>query len=203
VSKIRYFFTADLHMGHANIIRYTNRPFKDVHEMNETIIKNWNARVQEGDQVFHVGDFCFRNSEGGKVGEGLTHKALYYFERLNGNIIYIKGNHDRNNSVRTLVERIVIKYGPHYINLVHDPNNYDDNFAINFVGHVHEKWKFRRAFLPDADKYVDLINVGVDVWDFKPVTFEEIIRDYKRWTKRTSKHWQSDNEFVRKIRGAI
>ena len=155
--------------------------------MNDTIIHNWNSRVKEGDQVYHVGDFIFRNSPGGKKGEGMIHKARIWQERLNGNIIYIQGNHDKNNSLKTLNQSIVIKYGPHYINLVHNPDHYNSNFAINFVGHIHEKWKFRRVVNPMEERYTDLINVGVDVWNFRPVTFEEIYKHYKRWTRNGAK----------------
>jgi calcineurin-like phosphoesterase family protein len=167
--------------------------------MNETIIKNWNSRVKPEDQVYHVGDFCFKNSKGGKPGEGMIHKANYYSDKLNGNIIHIRGNHDKNNSVRTLIEKLIIRYGNHYVCLVHDPRNYDMNYAINFVGHIHEKWKFRRIINPMfEDKYVDLINVGVDVWGFKPVTFEEIYSSYKSWTRNGSKIFKFDEKHIKK-----
>ena len=65
MSKI--FYTADLHLGHANIIKYCNRPFKDVDQMNETLIRNWNSRVKPEDTVIHNGDFCFKNTPGGKI----------------------------------------------------------------------------------------------------------------------------------------
>ena len=129
----------------------------------------------------------------------MIHKASYYSEKLNGNIIHIRGNHDKNNSVRTLIEKIIIRYGNHYVCLVHDPRNYDMNYAINFVGHVHEKWKFRRIINPMfEDKYVDLINVGVDVWNFKPVTFEEIYSSYKSWTRHGSKIVSYDEKHIKK-----
>ena len=41
----RVFFTSDTHFNHANIIRFCNRPFKDVSHMNEAIISNWNRVV--------------------------------------------------------------------------------------------------------------------------------------------------------------
>ena len=183
MSTIKYYFTSDLHLGHHNIIKYCNRPFKDVREMNEVLITNWNHRVRPEDTVFHAGDFCFKNSAGGKTGEGMLHKSTYYTSKLNGNIVFIKGNHDRNNSVRTIIDRIVIRYGPHFINIVHVPENYDSNFAINFVGHVHEKWKMKRVFEPMEGRPVDLINIGVDVWGFRPVVFEEIYNEYRKWVK--------------------
>jgi calcineurin-like phosphoesterase family protein len=159
--------------------------------MNEVLITNWNNRVRPGDIVFMDGDFCFKNSAGGKAGEGMIHKAFYWESKLNGKIIFIKGNHDRNNSVRTIIDRLVIKYGPHFINIVHNPEHYDDDYAINFVGHVHEKWKFKRVYLPYENRFTDLINIGVDVWNFKPITFEEIYNDYRRWTKQEAKESKS------------
>jgi calcineurin-like phosphoesterase family protein len=70
------FVTADLHLNHCNIIKYCNRPFKTVEEMNKTLINNWNSKVTKEDVVFHLGDFCF-----GPYKE---------FERkLNGKIVYI------------------------------------------------------------------------------------------------------------------
>jgi len=219
---MKYWFTEGTHLAHANIIKYCNRPFlkdgdltkdnrwvsKDIAMrrcawMNKVIIDNWNRRVDPIDQVYHLGDFCFKNSPGGKEGEGMTIKATDWIRKLNGNIIFVKGNHDKNNSLRTLTERIVIRYGSHYVNLVHDPANYDPNFKINFVGHIHNKWKFKRVFDLMEDRYTDLINVGVDVWNFQPVTFEEIYKYYKRWSKTKSTKWQDDKEAVAKLKGII
>ena len=82
-----YWFTADTHFGHANIIKYCNRPFKDTVEMNEAIISNWNKVVKAEDLVFHLGDFCWGRNEW---------DFDIYFKRLNGLIVFVKGNHDRN-----------------------------------------------------------------------------------------------------------
>ena len=81
------FYTADLHLGHANIIRYCNRPFKDIDRMNDVLISNWNSRVKSGDTVIHNGDFCFKNTPGGKEGEGAVGiNAQEWAKKLNGNI---------------------------------------------------------------------------------------------------------------------
>ena len=61
-------WTADLHLGHGNIIKYCNRPFRDAHHMNTTLIANINSRAKPGDKLIHVGDFCCRGNERGISG---------------------------------------------------------------------------------------------------------------------------------------
>jgi len=179
---MKNWFSADTHFGHANILKYCKRPFKDVTEMNETIIKNHNARVKPEDTVFFLGDFCFRNSPGGKKGEGNLQKADYYISKLNGNFVFIKGNHDRNNSLKTPIERVIIRYGGKKMCLVHNPIHADSKYPINLCGHVHEKWEIR---LLGEDSF--LVNVGVDVWGFKPVTYEEINKRLSKWKRENDK----------------
>jgi calcineurin-like phosphoesterase family protein len=178
---MKTFYTSDLHLGHFNIITYCNRPFKTLTEMNETLIRNWNARVKDEDVVYHVGDFCFKNSPGGKPGEGVAVKAMDYVKQLKGRIIFIRGNHDHNNSMHTITERLVVGYAGHRVNLVHEPCFADPAYQINFVGHVHQQWKFKRIRMGLG--FTDLINVGVDVNKFMPRTFEELYSEYKQWLK--------------------
>lgn len=169
-----YWFSSDYHLGHANIIKYCDRPFESLKEMEDTIVNNHNSRVKPDDTVFFLGDFCFTNSKGGKKGEGEQTKAKEYLKRLNGNFVMVKGNHDANNSQKSCIEGIVIKLGGEEMYLTHKPTNYTDRCRINIVGHVHEAWKKR--------VYEDtiLINVGVDVWDFKPINIQEILREVEK-----------------------
>ena len=62
--------------------------------------------------------------------------------------------------------------------MVHNPIHADEKYELNFVGHVHEKWKFK-----NFGKKSFMINVGVDVWKFRPVSFDEIMKDFRRWKK--------------------
>ena len=149
--------------------------------MNTQLISRWNERVKPGDVVFVLGDFCFKNSKGGKKGEGTITTAKEYEAKLNGKIIFIKGNHDRNNGCKTIIERSVIGYCNRRINLVHKPVHIDPNYKINFVGHVHGKWQIKR--IKTQFGYTDAINVGVDVHNFYPVSFEELMKRYYKWKK--------------------
>ena len=80
------YFTSDTHFGHASILNFCKRPFKDVDEMNEELIKRWNEVISKEDTVFHLGDFAFGGVE-------IWNKTL---PRLNGHIVLILGNHKIN-----------------------------------------------------------------------------------------------------------
>jgi len=174
-----HWFTADMHLGHANIIKYCDRPFSSLEEMNRILIRNWNARVKPEDIVFHIGDFCFKNTPGGKKGEGVPISARDWEKQLNGKIIHIKGNHDKNNSCKTIITNLTIWFGNKRINLVHDPAYAGVNYKLNFVGHIHEKWEIKRV--KTMFGFTDCINVGVDVWNFKPTSYNEIMSRYYKW----------------------
>lgn len=79
------FFTADLHLGHANVIKYTDRPWESVDDMDEVLIANWNAIVGPHDTVYHIGDFTLQGRA----------QAHGYLERLNGKIHMLEGSHDQ------------------------------------------------------------------------------------------------------------
>ena len=179
---MKFWFTSDYHFGHENIIEYCNRPFKDVEEMNNTIIENHNSRVSPEDTVFFLGDFCFHNGPSGKEGEGTQTKSQSYLDKLNGKMIMIKGNHDKNNTVRTCINNMVISLGGNKMFLVHNPKDYNKNYKINLVGHVHEKWKIKKI------NDVILVNVGVDVWDFRPIEIQDILNEINKFESSNNKH---------------
>lgn len=84
MSKI--FFTSDLHFGHENVLRFDNRPFATVEEMDSELIRRWNAKVGRGDLVYVLGDMIWKSR---------NDDAPALIRSLNGQIILIKGNHDR------------------------------------------------------------------------------------------------------------
>ena len=79
------YFTADTHFYHKAIIKYCNRPARDVEEMNALLVQRWNSAIGPEDEVYHLGDFAFC----GKT------KAIEILEQLNGKKHWILGNHDR------------------------------------------------------------------------------------------------------------
>lgn len=157
---MKYFFTSDTHFGHENIIKYCNRPFLNVEEMNDLIIKKWNEKVKEEDIVIFLGDFCFAKA----------HKNFrYYNDKLNGNIIYIIGNHDTQNSLKTIFKGVEVEYNKKKIWCTHKPSDFKDDYDINLVGHIHNNWLIKKH------KNTIIFNVGVDVHNFYPISIDEIL----------------------------
>lgn len=161
---MNYWWTADYHFGHTNIIKYCNRPFKTAEEMNETIIRKHNERVKPDDTVFFLGDFIFKGGV-----EGGTNHYSYFLKRLNGHFVFIKGNHDKNNSLNAIISGAYIHYGGKDMYMCHDPEKADPNMAINLCGHIHTLYKTKRINVKSL-----VVNCGVDMWGFYPISFEQI-----------------------------
>lgn len=164
------YFISDTHFYHSNIIKYCNRPFNSVNDMNNTIINNWNNIVKTDDVVYHLGDFCLSSDEGIKS----------IFNKLNGNIILIRGNHDRRPV--KFYEDIgfkVLKNAPvileeYKLMLSHIPLpdvKIKDRY-INLHGHIHNK-KISQDY-PESYSENKHINLSVDVTNFKPISLDEI-----------------------------
>ena len=158
---MKYFVIADTHFNHENIIKYCNRPFKSVEEMNETIIKNWNETVSNNDVIICLGD----------VGLGNSNDLKPIIERLNGKKILIMGNHDNfsENKYREFgfhtVSRFPIIYNNFFI-MSHAPMELSETTPyFNFYGHVH-----------NDNKYIDNATskcVSVERIGYRPYCFME------------------------------
>lgn len=135
---MKYFIISDTHFNHANIIKYCNRPFKDVEEMNKTMIKNWNETVSGKDVVLHLGDVALGNKE----------EAKKILKQLNGRKILIKGNHDNwsdefyKECGFEYVSRYPILWNNFYL-LSHAPLQLSETTPYyNYYGHVHNDDKY-------------------------------------------------------------
>lgn len=164
-------FTSDTHFRHANIIKYCNRPFESVKEMDETLIENWNKVVGPKDTVWHLGDFMFERRSPDKIKE--------YADRLNGKIHLILGNHDQFHLCRgagcfeSINEQRQIKHEGQKITLNHYSMrvwNCSHHGAWQLYGHSH-------GSLPDIGGLT--FDVGVDAQEYRPVHFDEIAKAMK------------------------
>lgn len=173
------FFTADLHLGHQNIIKYCNRPFRDADHMNTALIRNWNSRVKHGDTVFHLGDFCCYGAERGVPGTKI--KSDSWIEQLCGNIIHIRGNHDANNTVKCALEYATVQFSNTLWFMSHRPPWQlpvpPPEADVYLCGHDHEKWRTE-----NWNGHL-VINVGVDANKFIPLNKAEITAIKTRYEK--------------------
>ncbi len=160
--EIRFHFTADEHYGHRNIIRYCNRPFASVEEMDKELIRRHNEVVGDGDIVIHAGDFAVRN----------TRSPQSYIHELIGHHVFLRGSHDHwldENAHEIWEQMIDGQYLVicHYAMRVWPRSHYN---SWHLYGHSHGQ-------LPPIGKQWD---IGVDNNNFYPVSFEqiqEIMRD--------------------------
>lgn len=155
------FLLSDTHLNHRNIIKYCNRPFSDVDEMNDTIVKNWNKTVKEDDTVHFLGDLCFPRGE---------KDAEYWLSKLNGKInTSIKGNHDKEG-----IDSYYLDYKGYTFMLVHFPQNRGDweNWMIH--GHKHSNDINTFPFINMKNKTV---NVSVEMINYTPVNIDRIIEE--------------------------
>jgi calcineurin-like phosphoesterase family protein len=157
----KYWFTADEHYGHTNIIEYCNRPFTSVEEMNTTLIENHNSLVCGGDCTVHIGDFSLSDAR----------CTLDIIAQLNGSHIFIRGSHDAwlkgapHITAKQIWRRKV--HGQmivccHYALRVWPMSHYG---AWHLYGHSHG------LLHGEHGKSFD---VGVDNWDFKPLSFTRV-----------------------------
>lgn len=175
------FFTADHHFGHKNIIKYSNRPFESVQEMDETMIQRWNEKIKPGDEVYHLGD----------VGLCSPEKLRKILDRLNGQKYLIKGNHEKSaiackekfEWIKDYHELVVpdteFEKGKQMIVLFHYALrvwNAGHWGTYHLYGHSHGMLEDRSDFR--------CFDVGVDCHDFYPLSYEEVkaVMKQKNWT---------------------
>lgn len=178
ISKPNIFFTSDFHLFHQNILKLgKGRPFETVDDMHAAIADRHNAVVRPGDIVYNLGDYALKTQW----------EAAYRFrQRLLGNHYFIIGNHDSvakamiQNAPDCFVwaryfETLRLKgYGVPSITICHFalrtwPNSHRGSWQL--YGHSH-------SHLPELDNLL-AFDVGVDCWDFTPVSIEQVTRKMK------------------------
>jgi calcineurin-like phosphoesterase family protein len=166
---VTVWFTADTHFGHGATLGQFRRPFGSVHDMNAALIARWNECVAEDDEIWHLGDFAYR----------MTPDAMSaVLDSLNGTKHLIAGNNDTAQTLALSGWASVQAYTEMELEgtclvLCHYPFrtwNRMGKGAFNLHGHSHGRLK-------PLTRQVD---VGVDVWDFRPVTLDTIRRRRRR-----------------------
>ena len=163
------FFTSDTHFGHAGALALYRRPFASVSAMDAGIVQRWNDVVKPDDHVWHLGDFAIRQSEA---------RVADLLGQLSGHKHLVAGNNDPEvtkslpgwSSVQPYAE---LQIEGRLVVLCHYAfRTWRDmgRGALNLHGHSHGRLKP----LPRQ------IDVGVDIWDFRPQTLERLLAGSRR-----------------------
>jgi calcineurin-like phosphoesterase family protein len=179
------FFISDLHIGHSNVIKFDERPFKDINEMHSELIERWNSVVGEDDIVFNLGDLFYKTD---------LKTAKWFVSQLNGKIYHIMGNHDKMGDMVALnrfekifgdstglggatiqVQDSDSNRGYQDIVMCHYPIlswNKSHHSSWHLHGHTHHslsknpdmKWFYERKVL----------DMGCNGWDYTPVSYLQV-----------------------------
>jgi len=177
------FFTSDLHFCHNSIIGLCGRPFKDIEEMNRTLIKNINSFVKENDELYIIGDFYYGNNQ--------IKNTFEYAKKIKCKHKHlICGNHDINinelikandGSFEDICDYDEIKYKEYRFILFHYPItdggwNKARAGSIHLHGHLHSKSIYNEE---NKKRGILKYDVGVDANEYRPISINEIIGYFK------------------------
>lgn len=172
------YYISDLHLGHENIIKLTNRPFNSIEEMNAKLISNWNKVVKDEDNVYIIGDLFYKSKD----------NIEDILKILKGNKYLIIGNHDKEwldkidykKYFKEVYELLTFNDGQRLITLCHYPMvSFEGRFYIH--GHIHANTKdVFWASLKIMDK---VLNASVEINNYKPVTFDELLINNRKFKK--------------------
>ena len=154
---------SDLHLGHDNIIRYANRPFRTAEEMDAVLYRNWARTVGDGDLLLFVGDLAMRKAIGEHTWETIRSSP----GRAKHLVV---GNHDLTGSGVVRVDGFddicsaLTVDGDPPLAFTHMPLAEVPQGVVNVHGHTHDEQPRRSRH----------INVSVEQIDYRPVALDRI-----------------------------
>ena len=186
---------SDTHFDHGNIIYFSSRPFTDVREMNKVLLSNWNNTVSKGDTIYFLGDLAL-GRERDYPKRAKTYLTKQWQDRLNGDKIFINGNHDPKDFGEK--SKTISYQGTKFL-LVHDPNpEAEDNSEIKkeiekfdgwiIHGHTHNNDLVNTPFINFKKKR---INVSVELIKYRPINIDSIIDLIKSPQKENILYYKS------------
>ncbi len=164
------YFTSDLHLGHRNAIVLNNRPFKDLEEMNQTLIHNFNSVIHANDRLYILGDVTHRIPEG---------RANELIKQLKGKKVLIRGNHD-TSLFEGIYDYKEFNHEKMKYVLMHYPlmewHRSRRNGSIHLHGHIHSDGQYNEENRKNGILRYD---VGVDSNNYYPVSLTYIQNYFK------------------------
>ena len=195
------FFTSDLHLNSALINKYAQRPYLDAESAATALVTNINSDCAAADTLIHVGDFALTSvdAHGKEADIPLSFSADYWKGRIRTRLFLLAGNHDSGHNAEEDAVSMVVDLNQNWrcVSVGHYPscsspfrtarsgrktaarnsvngykgwNGMPGRPHVHLCGHVHSGW----LFMFDSAKNVLNVNVGVDVWEYRPVEDVEL-----------------------------
>lgn len=174
------YYISDTHFGDQKVFDKCSRPFRDLEEMKEEIVRRWNAKVNDDDLVYVLGD----------IADNKYIEAIEIFRNLKGRKHLIIGNHDHDMLEEIKASNVF--ESTQFISMIEDKGrkvclcHYPLMDWLEFsrdgyhvYGHIHNKTEKNSIAYVQIKEYFKnklAYNCGVDVTGFQPVTLDEMIR---------------------------
>ena len=178
-------FSSDHHLYHNNILKYSNRSFDKDQEMADCFIENHNSLVKPKDTVYWLGDFAWN------LREDSLEKLI---NKFNGKKHFILGNHDKPSFYNSLCKKrlfesvnqtLGISINDKYIWLSHYPHR---SWNKSFHGSYHLHGHCHGSVFPFGLSF----DVGVDCWDYKPISFDQVEQVMDKFTRQFAETPQNE-----------
>lgn len=181
-------YISDTHFGHKNVIEFDKRPFTDVEEMDQMMLSYWKSKVQKDDEVYIIGDLCYRSDKG----------PVWYLQRLPGKKHLIIGNHDEKtlkypgalDYFESVDKMMHVEDNGRHICLCHFPiaewNGYYRN-SYHLYGHIHAKLADTCLIMRNRR---NAYNAAACINGYMPCTLDEIIANNQRFVQEHPLSWK-------------
>lgn len=163
-SRKSIYLISDTHFDHVNIIKYCDRPYANVQEMNRALTENWNSVVKHEDTVYFLGDWSFGRR---------SRPPEYWIRKLNGRVVSISGSHDKVPGNIEWRSKKILNYGGIRFLLIHDPTGRTstwDGWVIH--GHHHNN---NIEIYPFINGESGTINVSAELINYRPVSIDYLL----------------------------
>ena len=180
-------FTSDLHLGHANIIKHCSRPFAETGRMDAALISAINARVLLGDTLYILGDFSKANS--------IDAARAYRNRIVCRDVRLVRGNHDKHfadgeSPFEEELDYVELTHKGQRLCCMHYPLlswHGMERGSIMLHGHIHADKTYNSGNLKAG---VFRYDVGVDANGYAPVSIDEVVRFFEGAEPRGKHHWK-------------
>ena len=166
------YYISDTHFFHTKIIQMCSRPYSNCEEMNLDLIKKWNKKVRNEDEIYFLGDFSYK---------GTLEQSIEILKQLNGKKYFVKGNHDDGEFIDYITKNNLVEWVKDYAEIIDNERrvvlchypiedwNWQYSGSYHLFGHIHNNTRHNYKVFEKR------FNVSCEVIGYEPKTLDELI----------------------------